>query len=135
MTSTVRSTIIDALPGAAASSQYVEYVDAVDQALTERDHNLTDAITGQVVQHFGVTEDQVRVALEDLGMAVRPAPATVLPEPTAEDRLLADLAELPEDEEAPAKGKKGKKPSKKERFNNLEAAVAKLIAIAERHGL
>lgn len=137
MTSTVRSTIVDALPGAATSSQYVEYVDAVEQALTERDHNLVDSITRGVVGYFNVPAEQVQAQLESLGMAVRPAPEPVLPEPTAEDRLLADLADLPE-EPVTAEGgpsKKGKKGGKKSRLARLEKAVGKLTKIAERHGL
>lgn len=122
MTATIASTVTSALP-ARAASQYSTEVNAVVEALTERDHQLTDVITATVVSQFGVSAGQVQEALTGIGMAVRPAPEPEPELPTFEDEPLA--------EEAPAKGKKGGKKGK--RVDRLEATVNKLVELAERH--
>lgn len=121
MTSTIQSTVASAL-SAAGLSQYVSHAQPVVDALIERDHNLVDSITSAVVEHFGVSAEQVQSQLASLGMAVRPAPE---PEPEVE---------APVAEDAPAKkGKKGKKGKSDKRVARLEAAVDKLTKLAERH--
>lgn len=113
----INETINAALPADARSYQHE--VGEVTVALTEREYTLSDQITTAVVQHFGVSEGEVRHELEGIGMAVRPAPE---PEPVAVAEPVAD--------EAPAK--KGKK-AKKDRIGKLEASVARLTELAERH--
>lgn len=106
----IRETISTVLPSdIARGNSYI--VDQAVAALTDREYALSDQITGQVVAHFGVSEEQVKVALEDIGMAVRPAPE---PEP--------------EVEEVAAKQGKGK-------GKGLKARVKRLEKLAREHGL
>lgn len=85
MTASIRETIVNSLPGAAASSQYVGYVNDVEFALTEREYAFSEQIIDTVSHQFGVSRDEVQRRVEQLGMAVRPAPE---PEPAPD---LSDL--------------------------------------------
>lgn len=129
MTSTIQSTVASAL-SANGLSQYNDYAKPVVTALEERDYQLVELITARVSSQFGVSAETVQQELGNIGMAVRPAPE---PEPTPEDRILADIAELPEDEAPAKKSKKGKKGKSSKRLDRIEATVNSLAELAERH--
>lgn len=125
---TIRETIVDSLPGAATSSQYVEYVDAVDAALTEREYVLSEQIATEVSQRLGVDKAQVEERLTGIGMAVRPAPE---PEPEPEAEPFVDTESLKgEDESGKGKGKKRIK-ALEEKVDTLAGQVAQLVTLAQ----
>lgn len=122
---------------------YDSYVNPVVEALTEREHTLSDKITSEVVSRFGVSTEQVRSALEGIGMAVRPAPEpepVAVPEPalTVAEEAQAFLdteslkAEAEGDDDAPANDSNSElaKAVKK-----LTKRVKKLEKAAARHGV
>lgn len=67
--------------GYAIPSSYGTYVDAADEALTEREYVLAENITDAVVENFNVEAGEVKSRLAALGMALRPEPE---PEPEVE---------------------------------------------------
>jgi hypothetical protein len=123
---TIDSTLVSALPVGATSKYPTEYLNVLN-ALTERDYNLTDQITDVVVREFGVDRDDVRSRLEMAGMAVRPAPAPVVPAFTPEDS-----AEWEKELTTPAIDAPKAPKAKKDKTAKL---VRKLVKAAKRHGI
>lgn len=82
----IRNTITTALSAQGINADgYGEYIDAAANALTEREYAFSEQIIDTVSHQFGVSRDEVQRRVEQLGMAVRPAPE---PEPAP------DLSEL-----------------------------------------
>ena len=83
---TISATVASALTEAGLSedtqSSYAEYVTAVEDALTERDYQITEAIVGALVENGLVSEEVALAHAERLGLSVRPQPE---PEPEVED--------------------------------------------------
>lgn len=79
----IRTTIATTLSEEGVNlDSYGHYIDLVVDALTEREHYLTDAITERVTEEFGVRTEQVREELTSIGALVRPIPE---PEPVVEE--------------------------------------------------
>ena len=86
MSASIRSTIADAATAEGVnldSYGYGPVVDAIVSALQEREYTLTDQITERVMEEFGVSTEQVRGELENIGAEVRPIPEPEVVEPEA----------------------------------------------------
>ena len=109
--SSIKETLDSALPSGAQAKFSREY-DAVLDALTEREYDITDKVVAAVVANTSFSKEQVEAQAQVVGLAVRPAP-----EPEPEPEVEAPAAESGDDD----------------RLTKLEAAVARLTELAERH--
>ena len=84
MSASIRNTITTALAAEGINADgYGSYIDVAVSALQEREYTLTDQITERVMEEFGVSTEQVRGELENIGAEVRPIPEPEVVEPEA----------------------------------------------------
>lgn len=115
---TIRDTITSVLPSdIARGNSFI--VDQAVSALTEREYAFSEQIIDTVSYQFGVSKEEVKARVEQLGMAVRPEPE---PEPVAPSvEELNDMLDA--------------KPSKKGKKGGLAKRVKRLEKLAREHGL
>lgn len=135
MSSSIRTNInaaVSALGINPEGSEYGRYVNAVVEAMEEREFTITETIVTETSRQFGVSEEDVTNAVKartDLNF--RPIPEPVFVPTPIEDVDLDDLFDA--EDALEASDSKGKKGSKGKRIDALESKLDKLIELANRH--
>lgn len=130
---TIRNTIVTALSNAGVSeysqNNYATYIDAVEQAFTERGYEQVEALVAagkaQGLGQYGREEELISLVEQATGLTRRPAPE---PEPVVEAPSASDLEAMLGDEAEEGGKKKGKKGKK----GALNAILEQLQGIASK---
>jgi hypothetical protein len=134
MTQSINSTIVSALHSAGVSEysqqSYSTYVAAVEKALTEREHQITDELLSIADQYGSFDRDDVKNELATrTGLTFRPEPEPEVEAPAAEEEDVTG-----ESSEGKKKGKNGKRiDALEEKLDTLSASVSQLVTLAQRH--
>lgn len=123
ISATVSAALTEAGLSESAQSGYSTYVAKVEEALTERDYQITEQIVEALVDNGLVSEEQALAHAERLGLSVRPQP-----EPEVED-------EEEDEVEAEDMSDGDKLSAILSSLNSIGERLGKLESAAERNGI
>lgn len=121
ISTTVSAALTEAGLSESAQSGYSTYVAKVEEALTERDYQITEQIVEALVDNGLVSEEQALAHAERLGLSVRPQP-----EPEVEEGDEVEAEDMSDGDKLSAILSS---------LNSIGERLGKLESAAERNGI